>query len=95
MWMQTVVKREVLAATASALAALSRALHRRLQVPAAVGGRTAGETQGPEAVRHDREALWALQSQGLPALTILVEGYSYAEIGEINNWSHTKVRGPR
>jgi hypothetical protein len=32
-----------------------------------------------------------LKPQELRALTLFGEGYSYAEIGEITNWSHTKI----
>ncbi len=49
---------------------------------------------------RSREALQALKPQELRALTLLAEGYSYAEIGEITGFSQTKVnrctgRGPR
>lgn len=44
-----------------------------------------------EAVARSREALQALKPQELRALTLLAEGYSYAEIGEITSWSQTKV----
>jgi RNA polymerase sigma factor (sigma-70 family) len=44
-----------------------------------------------EAVARSREALQALKPQELRALTLLAEGYSYAEIGEITSWSHTKI----
>src|SRR5262249_5090411 len=44
-----------------------------------------------EAVARSREALQALKPQELRALSLLVEGYSYAEIGEITGFSHTKI----
>jgi len=44
-----------------------------------------------EAVARSREALRALKPQELRALTLLAEGYSYAEIGEITGFSRTKV----
>jgi RNA polymerase sigma factor (sigma-70 family) len=44
-----------------------------------------------EAVARSREALQALKPQELRALTLLAEGYSYAEIGEITSWSRTKI----
>jgi len=44
-----------------------------------------------EAIARSREALQALKPAELRALTLLAEGYSYAEIGEITSWSHTKV----
>lgn len=44
-----------------------------------------------EAIARSREALQALKPHELRALTLLAEGYSYAEIGEITSWSHTKI----
>jgi RNA polymerase sigma factor (sigma-70 family) len=44
-----------------------------------------------EAVARSREALQALKPQELRALTLLAEGYSYVEIGEITGYSKTKV----
>jgi RNA polymerase sigma factor, sigma-70 family len=44
-----------------------------------------------EAIARSREALQALKPQELRALTLLAEGYSYAEIGEITGFSQTKV----
>lgn len=95
-WTQTVVKHEALA--------VRRERERTLAGPAAA---TDGEdwvallpapSDGPaeqaerrEAIARSREALQALKPQELRALTLLAEGYSYAEIGEITNWSHTKI----
>jgi RNA polymerase sigma factor (sigma-70 family) len=44
-----------------------------------------------EEVARSREALQALKPAELRALTLLAEGYSYAEIGEITGFSQTKV----
>jgi RNA polymerase sigma factor (sigma-70 family) len=93
-WIQTVVKHEALA--------IRRERERTL--PPTVGG---GEdwvsllpsaSDGPaeraerrETVARSREALQALKPQELRALTLLAEGYSYAEIGEITSWSQTKI----
>jgi RNA polymerase sigma factor (sigma-70 family) len=44
-----------------------------------------------EAVARSREALQALKPQELRTLTLLAEGYSYAEIGEITGFSKTKI----
>src|SRR5258706_9624510 len=44
-----------------------------------------------EAVARSREALQALKPQELRALTLLAEGYSYVEIGEITGYSATKI----
>ncbi|MGA7435287.1 MAG: sigma-70 family RNA polymerase sigma factor, partial [Solirubrobacterales bacterium] len=44
-----------------------------------------------EKVARSREALAELKPHELKALTMLAEGYSYAEIASINNWTRTKV----
>jgi len=44
-----------------------------------------------EKVARSREALSRLKPQELKALTMLAEGYSYAEIATINSWTRTKV----
>jgi RNA polymerase sigma factor (sigma-70 family) len=98
-WTQTVVKHEALA--------IRREREQTLAGPAAVKADPATEdwvallpasTDGPperaerrEAIARSREALQALKPQELRALTLLAEGYSYAEIGEITSWSHTKI----
>lgn len=98
-WTQTVVKHEALA--------VRRERERILAGPAAGrGGREAEDWvalipsagDGPaeraerrEAVARSREALQALKPQELRALSLLAEGYSYAEIGEITGFSRTKI----
>jgi RNA polymerase sigma factor (sigma-70 family) len=98
-WTQTVIKHEALA--------VRRDRERILSGPAAVAsdlGREdwvaliPAEADGPperaerrEAVARSREALKALKPQELRALSLLAEGYSYAEIGEITGFSHTKI----
>lgn len=98
-WMQTVVKHEALA--------VRRERERVLSGPAAVTPTPGAEdwvallpsrSDGPaerlerrEAIARSREALQALKPQELRALTLLAEGYSYAEIGEITDWSPTKI----
>jgi len=44
-----------------------------------------------EQIARSREALQTLKPAELRALTLLAEGYSYAEIGEITGYSRTKV----
>jgi hypothetical protein len=44
-----------------------------------------------ERIERSREALTTLKSPELRALTLLAEGYSYREIGEITGFSATKV----
>ncbi|HKH64512.1 MAG TPA: zf-HC2 domain-containing protein [Solirubrobacterales bacterium] len=98
-WMQTVVKHEALA--------VRHERERVLAGPAAHAPEPGAEDwtallpspgDGPaerlerrEAVVRSREALQALKPQELRALTLLAEGYSYAEIGQITRWSKTKV----
>lgn len=98
-WTQTVVRNEALA--------VRRERERLLSGPAAAApepGRedwTAlipSESAGPaeraeraEAVARSREALRSLKPQELRALSLLAEGYSYAEIGEITGYSKTKI----
>lgn len=98
-WTQTVVKHEALAVRAER--------ERILAGPAAVIPEPGAEdwvaklpalTDGPseqaerrEAVARSREALQALKPQELRALSLLAEGYSYVEIGEITGFSRTKI----
>lgn len=98
-WVQTVVKHEALA--------IRRERERTLAGPAAARTGSGDEdwvallpasTAGPaerverrEAIARSREALQALKPQELRALTLLAEGYSYVEIGEITGYSHTKI----
>ena len=98
-WTQTVVKHEALA--------VRRDRERILGGPAAVAsdpGREdwvaliPSEADGPaeqaerrEAIARSREALQTLKPQELRALSLLAEGYSYREIGEITGFSQTKI----
>jgi len=98
-WTQTVVKHEALA--------VKRDRERILSGPAAVTPEPGHEdwvamipagADGPperaerrEAVARSREALQALKPQERRALSLLAEGYSYREIGEITGFSHTKI----
>ncbi|HET9677453.1 MAG TPA: sigma-70 family RNA polymerase sigma factor [Solirubrobacterales bacterium] len=96
-WTQTVVRHEALA--------IRSERERILSGPAAAadGGEDwvsllpassddpAEKVERREAVARSREALQALKPQELRALTLLAEGYSYVEIGEITSWSHTKI----
>lgn len=98
-WVQTVVRHEALA--------VRRERERTLAGPAAVEPEPGMEdwvallpapADGPperaerrEAVARSREALQTLKPQELRALTLLAEGYSYAEIGEITGYSQTKI----
>src|SRR6476661_6239034 len=88
-WMQTVTKHEALA--------VRRRRERMLSTPAPsrpaeeeqdwvqlIPSKRAGPAdlaERRERIAHSREALKALKPQELRALTLLAEGYSYAEIG--------------
>lgn len=97
-WMQKVVKHEALA--------IRRDRERILAGPAAASAPGSydwvallpADSDGPaeraerrEAIARSREALRTLKPQELRALTLLAEGYSYAEIGEITGFSQTKI----
>jgi len=95
-WTQTVVKHEAMA--------LRRERERVLASPLPPGAEAdwvsllPAEGSGPaeaverrETIARSREALRTLKPQELRALTLLAEGYSYAEIGEITSWSQTKI----
>ncbi|HET8566918.1 MAG TPA: sigma-70 family RNA polymerase sigma factor [Solirubrobacterales bacterium] len=97
-WTQTVVKHEAMA--------VRRERERILVSPPLAGGGDGEDwlsglpaaADGPaeraerrEEIARSREALQALKPAELRALTLLAEGYSYAEIGEITSWTRTKV----
>lgn len=98
-WMQTVIKHEALA--------IRRERERDLGGPGAVAPETdasewiallPANSDGPaeraerrESIARSREALQTLKPQELRALTLLAEGYSYVEIGEITGYSPTKI----
>lgn len=97
-WTQTVVKHEALA--------VRHSRERMLGSPSpsggasdrdwvalipAVGGDPAERAERSEAIARSREALRALKPQELRALTLLAEGYTYAEIGQMTGYSKTKI----
>jgi RNA polymerase sigma factor (sigma-70 family) len=93
-WTKTVVKHEALA--------IRRQRERLLSVAAdgiedpierlpARGAETDERIERREDIARSREALQALKPAELRALTLLAAGYSYAEIGEITGFTHTKV----
>ncbi len=99
-WAQTVTKHEALAIRrererllgvgAPAGAGAGPAVDWVALIPA--GGDSPDEqAERREAVARSREALQALKPAELRALTLLGEGYSYAEIGELTGFSHTKI----
>lgn len=97
-WTQTVVKREAMAIrhdrermlVSPALAAAAGPEDWVSLLPSDADG-PPEQAERREAVGRSREALQALKPQELRALTLLAEGYSYAEIGEITSWSQTKI----
>lgn len=98
-WTQTVVKHEALA--------VRRDRERILSGPAALpteegdvdwvalipakGAGPAERAERSETIARSREALQTLKPQELRALSLLAEGYSYREIGEITGYSQTKI----
>jgi RNA polymerase sigma factor (sigma-70 family) len=98
-WTQTVTKHEALALrqsrerllgysgrnTPSAMSADPIAL-----IPAA-GDSPEDQVERREEIARSREALQALKPAELRALSLLAEGYSYAEIGELTGFSQTKI----
>lgn len=95
-WTQTVVKHEALAIRSERERVLASPLppgeHNDWVslLPSAADG-PAEKAERREAIARSREALQALKPQELRALTLLAEGYSYAEIGEITGFSRTKI----
>lgn len=99
-WMQTVTKHEALAVRSNRERLLGRPA-----VPAGGNGENEDwvaliptQADGPaeraeraEAIARSREALQALKPQELRALTLLAEGYTYAEICEATGWTYTKI----
>ena len=93
--MQTVTKHEALAvrrepradARATAAAGGPRRSRDWVELIPAAGAGPAEQAERREAVARSREALQTLKPAELRALTLLAEGYSYAEIGEITGFS--------
>ena len=100
-WMQTVTKHEALAIRRSRErqlgppAPLAAAPHEEagdwLSLIPATGAGPAERAERREDIARSREALKTLKPAELKALTLLAEGYSYAEIGEMTGFSRTKV----
>lgn len=95
-WTQTVVKHEALAVRAERERILASPLAPGdeddwVALLPAGGDGPAEKAERREAIARSREALQTLKPDELRALTLLAEGYSYAEIGEITSWSQTKI----
>ncbi|MBK5232535.1 MAG: sigma-70 family RNA polymerase sigma factor [Thermoleophilia bacterium] len=98
-WARTVIKHEALAIRKSRERTLGRpaSAYREDEsedwvnlIPSASDGPDE-RTVKREKVARSREALSRLKPHELKALTMLAEGYSYAEIADINRWTRTKV----
>jgi RNA polymerase sigma factor (sigma-70 family) len=93
-WTQTVTKHEALAVRQHRERLLGHPIGGELDPVALIPASTAGpdeRAERREEVARSREALLALKPAELRALTLLAEGYSYAEIGEITGFSRTKI----
>jgi RNA polymerase sigma factor (sigma-70 family) len=96
-WMQTVTKHEALAVRRNRernLGSPSPASREEEAdwvqlVPSDKDG-PADQAERRERISIAREALKSLKPQELRALTLLAEGYSYAEISERTGWTYTK-----
>lgn len=99
-WTQTVTKHEALAVRRSREQLLGRSptptggdgepIDLVALVPAEAAG-PAERAERQEDLARTREALKSLKPAELRALSLLAEGYSYAEIGEITGFSRTKI----
>jgi RNA polymerase sigma factor (sigma-70 family) len=98
-WMQVVTKRESLAVRRQRERLLSGGHSSRdedddrdpLDSIASDQASPTERAASRERVARSREALRALKPQEIRALMLKAQGYSYAEIGEITGWTHTKI----
>ena len=97
-WMQTVTKHEALAVrrsrerqVGSPPPGLDDEAGDWLALIPSQGAGPAERAERHEDIARSREALKTLKPAELKALTLLAEGYSYAEIGEMTGYSRTKV----
>jgi RNA polymerase sigma factor (sigma-70 family) len=92
-WTQTVTKHEALALRQSRERLLGRSGTGADPVSLIPAGGDSPEEQVErrEAIARSREAMRALKPAELRALSLLAEGYSYAEIGELTGFSQTKI----
>jgi RNA polymerase sigma factor (sigma-70 family) len=98
-WMQTVTKHEALAirrgrerqmGSPAAPGGSDEEPPDWLALIPSQGAGPAERAERREAIARSREALKTLKPSELKALTLLAEGYSYAEIGEMTGFSRTK-----
>lgn len=97
-WTHTVIKHEALAVRRGRERLLGRPIageegevpDRVALIPADVAS-PAERAERREEIARSREGLKTLKPAELRALTLLAEGYSYAEIGELTGFSRTKI----
>jgi RNA polymerase sigma factor (sigma-70 family) len=97
-WTQTVTKHEALAVRQGREKLLGSRRPGRYgaapdpvaQIPSTAEGPDE-QAERNEATARSREALRSLKPAELRALSLLAEGYSYAEIGELTGFSQTKI----
>jgi RNA polymerase sigma factor (sigma-70 family) len=92
-WMQVVTRREALAMRRSRerLLAGGGVEDGRIERVACERPGPADQAEGRERVRAAARALASLKSDERLAIVLQAQGYSYAEIGELCGWTHTKV----
>jgi RNA polymerase sigma factor (sigma-70 family) len=97
-WTQTVTKHEALAVRRDRERILAPSPPSQEEIGEDWVATIPAESAGPaeraerrETIAHSREALQALKPHELRALTLLAEGYSYAEISQITGFSRTKI----
>ncbi|MFN8161891.1 MAG: sigma-70 family RNA polymerase sigma factor [Solirubrobacterales bacterium] len=99
-WMQTVTKHEALAVRRHRERIMNTPRTARpgeepgpdwVQLIPSERDGPADQVERRERIARSREALQALKPQELRALTLLAEGYSYAEIGQLTGWTRTKI----
>ena len=98
-WTRTVIKHEALAVRKGRERLMGRPASASREAPEedwvqlipSEGDTTDELAAKRERVARSREALGTLKPQELKALTQLAEGFSYAEIADLNSWTHTKV----
>jgi RNA polymerase sigma factor (sigma-70 family) len=96
-WTQTVTKHEALALRQSRERLLGYGKAKvgsdadPVALLPATGDSPEEQVERREAIARSREALRALKPAELRALSLLAEGYSYAEIGELTGFSQTKI----
>ena len=91
-WLKVVVRHEAMAIRRARVESVAGdELDLDAFVPAVGAQRRGASSSSEERVRRSAEALRALKPDEAKALMMKAHGLSYAEIGERNGWSYTKV----